>query len=183
MKNFLKIGCVILMLLITTSCSSDLFVPDFLKLYDEDGYIEEFAQAIASQDTTSIKSFFAPSIITEVSEIDEQIKNMCDFINSSKGQLKLIGGPGSMGEVKYGTVIYKTVTACYSYTTEDNTYVLAFSGRLEDKDEPDNIGIHSLRVIKVKEEDVIKNRLAWTFSWKEVESVKGIQLVTDYKYH
>lgn len=72
------------MLLITTSCSSDLFVPDFLKLYDEDGYVEEFAQAIASQDTTSIKSFFAPSIITEVSEIDEQIKNMCDFINAVK---------------------------------------------------------------------------------------------------
>lgn len=182
MRRFLEISCIILMLLITAACSSDMF-PAFLKQYNEKGYVEEFAQAIASQDTTSIKSFFAPNIVAEVIEIDEQIKNMCEFINNSQGQLELRGGPGSTGEVKFGTVIYKTVTAWYSYTAEDDMYLLIFLGMLADEGEPDNIGIHSLCVIKVKDEDKADDRLHWLFAWKEVEAVKGIQILSDYKYH
>lgn len=188
LRKIILLSCIITILFNLTSCSFGAF-EKFVKGYNDEEYVDDFAKAIESsclnKDISEIKKFFAKSVIDDCSDIDEQIKELHNFIDCCQGQgkLKLRGGPGSTGDVVNGTVMKKNVTAWYSLTEQNDIYLLIFSGLLEDKEEPDNIGIHSLRVIKVKEEDVIKNRLAWTFSWKEVESVKGIQLVTDYKYH
>ena len=188
LRKIILLSGIITILFNLTSCSLGAF-EKFVKGYNEEEYVDDFAKTIESscinKDISEIKEFFAESVIDDCSDIDEQIKELHSFIDccQGKGELKRRGGPGSTGEVVNGTVMKKTVTAWYSLTEQNDIYLLIFSGLLEDKEEPKNVGIHSLCVIKVKDEDKDAEKFHTMFTWKEVQSVKGIQLVSDYKYH
>lgn len=97
-----------------------------------------------NDDKESIKNMFAPNIIEQVDELDEQIEDLCEYWQESFVSLSS-GGVRGTGLREYETII-DIVYSSYEIKTTENNYLIAAYWYRRDNTDENNVGIWYLWV-------------------------------------
>lgn len=136
MKKTLLIIIFCSMILMSSGCIKDgdshLARTKMLTLFD---YIEK-------NENEKIKELFSPIIKEDISDMDNKINEMCEFV---KGEYKSITslGLGSSVSYDYGKEV-RTFDMYYIIETSSNEYYFSILWKIKDDYEEKNIGIWSL---------------------------------------
>lgn len=159
---------IVPLMLLLTSCSAPFgstMGNSFLKTNQENESLKRILNSLQSKDKESIKSMFAPNAIAEARDFDEQINALFDFYC---GDIKSWVEKGSSEFVTQEKgKIKKEVYKWYQVDTEYQSYLFIMIECPVDSEQPDNIGIHTLRVIYTA------NQETQFTSWDDI-SIPGI---------
>lgn len=129
-----------------------------------------------SRNQDDIKSFFAPNIVEQVTNFDEQVNNLCNHL---KGDYKSdeYSFPGSEEtSYNYGKQQIRVMFGSYKvYSTEAN-YYFAFYYCSRDDEDKNNVGVWNLLIEEIlNENDIFKGFDTWD-EWKSGTTYRGITL-------
>lgn len=115
---------------------------------------------IEKNEVKKINDLFAPVIREEVGDLDNQIKDMCEFV---KGEHQLVHNLGTGGSISYnyGKEV-RTFDMCYTIENTSNTYSYLILWRIKDDYESKNIGIWSINLEEIIGEKPPTTLEGWT---------------------
>ena len=139
-----------------------------LQHYDSSYYDDRLMQildALQSGNKEMIRSSFSANAIAEAENFDAQLDALFDFYC---GDIKSWAEKGSSEFVTQEKgKIKKEVYKWYQVDTEYQSYLFIMIECPADSEQPDNIGIHTLRVIHTEDKEALFP------SWEEIE-IPGI---------
>lgn len=171
-KIFIKLIILLSNILLLSSC----FI--YLK-EDREGAKKIYDSVINScfnRNSNDIKSFFAPNIVEQVTDLDEQINNLCTYL---KGDYKSdeYQYPGSE-ETSYSYGKQQTLVMFGSYkvySTKVN-YYFCFYYCTRDEEDKNNVGVWNLLIEEIlNDDDKFKGFDTWE-EWKNETKYRGITL-------
>lgn len=169
MKQKLIIMCILLAVTLTaclpsvfqtgddTSHTSDSEKELFNRFYSTDGEQADalFAQIIAaieSQDSETMKAFFAAYVIDAAEDIENDISSLFDFYEGEMTTYKRYG-PGSH-TTKEGSEYTKEIFASYDVTTTTGIYRIAINFCTVDYENANRMGLTSMYIMKAENSDM-----------------------------
>jgi len=116
-----------------------------------DERLKQIIDAINSEDKESLKSMFSKQALDEVEDLDQNMDYLFDIFY---GQVKSMESDGILVSESndYGNDI-KEVKSFYSVETDKQKYLFFILECTVNTEQPDSIGIYSLRVIKAEDEE------------------------------
>ncbi len=110
--------------------------------------LEQVIKAIENKDEKSLKSMFSKRVLEETEDIDSDIEYLFNFVQGDiESWVREAGGVS--GSKYYNRLV--TYRTRFKVTTDKETYIFLILEYPTDKDNPDNVGVYMLQVIK--EED------------------------------
>jgi hypothetical protein len=107
---------------------------------------QEIVDALNKKDQQALRNLFSPNALKEADDIDGGIEYLMDLyqgtIISKEGGFDEGSGGNDHGAKTYD------VASKYDVTTEVDKYVLFFVDRVIDTENPENIGLTTLEIIK-----------------------------------
>lgn len=169
MKQMLIIMCILIAVTLTaclpsvfqtgddTSHTSDSEKELFNRFYSTNGEQADalFAQIIAaieSQDSETMKAFFAAYVIDTAEDIENDISSLFDFYEGEMTTYKR-SGPGSHTS-KEGGEYTKEIFASYDVTTTTGVYRIAINFCTAYSENADRVGLTSMYIIKAEDSDM-----------------------------
>ena len=157
MKRLLLFVTSVVLAFGLTSCSGigrefDLFRNDDA-IADE--YCEEIIDALENQDTDELKSMFSTNVLAEAEDIDGGLAYVMDFYQGETQSVDLYVATSE--SVDHGE---KTIQLMCSVdvTTEEEKYLVFFIYNDVDTENPDNIGLYMLQIMKQSD---VEEQLDW----------------------
>ena len=138
---------VVSVLLILTSCKFAFVDSDSEKAKK---CLEDLLINLQEENTEKTKSLFALNAIIDLENFDEDIFKLFQYFNGNY-ETFISDGLGTFNEVEHGkNKKYYLITS--DVKTTENTYRFAIKWYVEDDFDSENIGIHSLYVIKFEDD-------------------------------
>ena len=128
------------------------------RLYDTDAQtadkrLEQLLTAIEDKDELAIKSMFSKKALIEADDFDESVNYLFEFF---EGQVREKGKSYPAVYEKKEAGIHTKKSLWWNYVQTDKTkYVFIFIEYIENTEDPDIIGLYSLRVIKEEDEEAL----------------------------
>lgn len=114
--------------------------------------LEEIIEAINKEDKDSLKSIFSVQALNEAEDIDGRINYLFDFVQGNIESWETIVHGATNESIDHGSKV-KSSMSWYYVDTEDQKYLLFFVEYTIDTDNPDNIGVYMLQVIKSEDKE------------------------------
>lgn len=152
-----RIGVLLIfILLILSSCTGG--ETGLSRLHDTDGQtadkrLEQLLTAIEGKDKLTIKSMFSKKALSEVDDFDETVNSLFVFFD---GQVQEKGKSYPAVYEKKEAGIHTKKLLWWNYVQTDKfKYVFIFIEHIENTEDPDILGLYTLRVIKEEDEDTL----------------------------
>lgn len=114
---------------------------------------------IEKNENEKIKELFSPIVKEDASDLDDKIKDMCEFVNGEYRSITNLG-LGTSASYDYGEEI-KTLSMFYIIETSSNGYYFSLLWRIKDDCEEKNVGIWSLYLEEKINEEPPTPREQW----------------------
>lgn len=114
----------------------------------ENDTVSALLEAIAARDSEAITALFAENAREEASDFRDDVEELLDYMHEKKFQVEEITVPSSGQSIRYGKVIQQKETVRCEITSEGDAYRLAMRNITKDIEEPKNVGIWSLSIIR-----------------------------------
>ena len=114
----------------------------------ENSTVSDLLEAIAARDSEAITELFAENALEEVSDFNDDVEELLDYIHEENFQVEEITVPSGGQSIRYGNVIQQKETVQCEITSEGNSYRLAMRNVTKDIEESKNVGIWSLSIIR-----------------------------------
>ena len=165
-KRYLLIACVLLSMLLLTSCG--VLLRGFLG-EDRDGRLADKAtndlcSSIKDRDKNAVKNLFSEKVRSEADDIDAQIDKLFAFIDGEVAAWKRRElDPMVKDDVEYGQLSKQEWFWVY-LKTEKDVYAMYLSYYPINDFEPESEGIYSLLVVRAADKDKLEE-------WSEVPGI------------
>ena len=131
----------------------DLFVRCFLPEADiADEFLKIMVGLVETEDSASLRDLFSENTVASCENMDDSIVELVDFWQGDMVSCERYG-PMSHTE-KEGEAYYKEICASYDVVTSSGSYRLAFKLCIVDTEVPENLGLHSVYIIKAEDSDM-----------------------------
>ena len=120
-----------------------------------DDYCEEIIDALENQDTDELKSMFSTSALAEAEDIDEGLAYVMDFYQGETQSVDL--AVATSESVDHGEKTIQLICSV-DVTTEEEDYLVFFVYTDVDTENPDNIGLYMLQIMKQSD---VEEQLDW----------------------
>lgn len=114
----------------------------------ENATVSALLEAIAARDSEAITALFAENAREEVSDFHDDVEELLNYMHEKNFQVEEITVPSSGQSIRYGKVIQQKETVRCEITSEGDAYRLAMRNITKDIEEPKNVGIWSLSIIR-----------------------------------
>lgn len=116
-----------------------------------DACFQNIIKALENRDKEALKKMFSAQALKEATDIDAGIDYITDFY---KGKMIKSENNGIARNDKINNGRKKSELDCmYIVTTDEDTYIVFFIDQVVDTENPDNIGIYMLQVIKESDKE------------------------------
>ena len=169
-KKYLIVALCIAMVASFCSCKYVSMMPRYYRDFDRqiaEETIEQITKAIVRKDKVSLKEMFSKRALNEVDNFDDTLTQFFEIFQCTD-----ISWEDNEGEVltaessnEYGAITRKIET-WYNVSTENQKYIFHFIKWTIDTENPDNVGLYTLRIIRLEDEEK-------QFVW-DVEQSPGI---------
>ena len=158
MKRLLSL-IIATILLSLTSCS---FLPslvsrtDLLNEIDKsdreiaEDILLEILDALENKDSEALKNMLSEEALSEAEDIDEDIGYVLEYYKGNHIDYKG-DTPTSSGKYNNGKCTEYKFSSTFEVITEVDTYMIAVSGRTICDDNPKQVGLHCVQIIKASE--------------------------------
>lgn len=143
---------VILMIYVITICIFCVFLSscELGILYNDDSTVglknlEKFVDCLEQVDKNAIKALFAPNIVKQTNDIDDQIDELFQYYKGTYISDSASGGIGSGDSYEYGIVV-KHLEMLYDIQTTTLNYHIGIQWYTQDDYDENNVGIWSLYI-------------------------------------
>ena len=158
MKRMILIITLTAVIISATACDALLSS----RLYDDfsqqaQAHFEAIIECIETQNAAGLKEMFSPDTRNQVPSLDIQIQQLFAFC-TGKMESFTKSAIGSSKSRDVGSN-YQEVFTTYDFTTRDGNYRMAFLFCSIASENPDNIGLHSVFIIRAENSD--RNRAYW----------------------
>lgn len=118
-----------------------------------DARLEQVIKSIKNKDKDSIKAMFSKHALNEAKDLDERIHYLFTLIEGDIKSWERIGGSVDESD-DHGR---KTIKSRYRYDvyTDQEQYLFSILEYTKDDNNPENVGVYSLKIINVKNEEPI----------------------------
>ncbi len=110
-----------------------------------DAAMKTLVKAIEDEDKEAILSLFSEAASEEAEEIDERAEKLIDLGNGKIDKWERVSGYEDAS--KEENSIVKTKGNKYSVTIDDEEYIFFLVDRIEDSDNPKNVGIYMIQAL------------------------------------
>ena len=114
----------------------------------ENATVSALLEAIAARDSEAITALFAENAREEASDFHDDVEELLNYMHEKNFQVEEITVPSSGQSIRYGKVIQQKETVRCEITSEGDAYRLAMRNITKDIEEPKNVGIWSLSIIR-----------------------------------
>ncbi len=156
MKEFKLIILFVVILVLTTSCSIG---GDRAKMLNEsnekeeaNNTLEEVLNSISEEDKEALKGVFSDQVLENVDNIDEDIEYLFELLRGNVINWEMRTGPQVSETNDHGKKT-KELKTWYDVEIDENNFVIFILEYTVDTEQPENLGIYSLRVVKKEDED------------------------------
>lgn len=156
MKKLIISIILVVSILFLYSCSLGRSRIAMLNKEDEgktaDARFEQVVEAIKDQDKEALKSIFSEEALDETKDIDGGIDYLLGFIQGdikSWENIKWSSGDNADS----GNSVIKEIRSWYKVSTDKNEYLFFLLDYSKDTENPDNVGLYTLRAIKAVDKD------------------------------
>lgn len=115
-----------------------------------DTYFEKIIKSLENKDKEEIKKIFSPQVLKYATNIDGDIDYIMNLYNGKIKSKKF--SYGESDKTNYGKR-EKELKVLYTVETDQDTYIVFFIDKIKDTENPDNVGICMLQIIKKSDED------------------------------
>lgn len=131
-----------------------------------DARLDQVIEAIQNQDKEALRSMFSKQALDEAQDLDGSMDYLFKLF---QGEVKSKKRDGLLASetINYGHNT-KEVKSAYTVETDKQKYIFFFLECTEDTDNPDNVGLYTLRVIKAEDKDK-----EYGLSWQD-KKIAGI---------
>lgn len=155
-----RMGVLLIFILVILSSLSSCTggETDLSRLHDTDGQtadkrLEQLLTAIEDKDELAIESMFSKKALSEVDDFDETVNSLFEFF---EGQVQETGKSYPAVYEKKEAGIHTKKLLWWNYVQTDKfKYVFIFIEHIENTENPDILGLYTLRVIKEEDEDAL----------------------------
>ncbi len=154
MKIKVIIILLIISLLLLSSCSGGPKMQTIIKDNDDkkaDVRFEQVIESIKNKDKEALKEMFSKQSLDESEDIDDKVDYLFEFFQGEVLSWKR-KGPIVDEKNHYGHKV-KESKSFYTVKTDEQEYLFFLLEYTEDTDNPDNVGLYTLRVIKAEDEE------------------------------
>lgn len=116
-----------------------------------DARLEQVIEVIKNQDNEALKAMFSEQALDEAVDIDGRIVYLLDFIQGNIESWKR--DTWSADKSIHDGKTTNMITSWYKVSTDKEDYLFFLLEYSEDTDNPDNVGLYTLRVIKAEDEE------------------------------
>lgn len=124
--------------------------------------MDKVLEAIKNKDKIAFKALFSPKAIAKTEDFDQSIIDLFDYFQGDFVSYNDWGGPATFRGINDdGTGRnWKSIESSYDVETSKQRYRFAIQDFIQDTADTDNVGIHSLYIIKT-EDDTDINFAYW----------------------
>ena len=108
--------------------------------------------AMEEKDGEALKAVFSQDALNNAENIDDEINSLFEFFQGKVVSWDDDAGLGVDEEFKNGLILRRTVFFV-NVTTEEQEYFIYLLEYPIDKEHPNNVGLHTLRVMKMEDEE------------------------------
>jgi len=119
--------------------------------------LEQVINAINSKDREAVKVLFSETALNETDDIDEKIELLFSFVLGTINSWEKSSGPTVFETNHYGKKT-KEVSSYYYVTTDKQEYFFLLRDFPIDTDNPENVGLYMLLVVKAEDREKIYDR-------------------------
>ena len=124
---------------------------------DEEVALENFKKiltAIEENDSQVLKELFAKTTSFEVADLSESINKLMDFVEGKVTSIDDWGGPATYGGINEDGSgrVWKDIESTFDVETTEGKYRFAVQLYTNDTANKDNVGVHSIYVIKAEDD-------------------------------
>ena len=116
-----------------------------------DSRLEEILDAISVNDSDELKNMFSAAALSQVSDFKEQADSLFQKLHGTIESWERTGFTGSTS-IEDGRKTTQNIS-WYDVVTDETAYVFLTIECIEDTENPDNLGLCTLAVVKKSEED------------------------------
>ncbi len=153
MKKVLSIIAGVIMCLFLAACSiadgGSMFFESDTKTANN--YIEKVLNTIESKNYEQLESLFANNCLSEIESFDLSAEELFDYFDAEVISYDDWGG-GEVDTIKEDDSIVKTFWSTLDVKTNKETYRIMMKYITQDTNDTDNIGLHSLYIIRAKDD-------------------------------
>ena len=130
------------------------------RLFNDDGKkadkrLEEIIEFINKKDKNALKEIFSEQALNEASDIDERIDYLFEFVQGEIKSWEVISHGSSTDSIDHDKR-EKTSMSWYYMNTDNQKFLIAFLEWLIDTENPENVGVYMLQVIKAEDKEQFK---------------------------
>jgi len=155
MKKIVAAICIVISALVFSACSL-LDLTKGSNLYDNDDEIayqrlEQVVEAISNKDRAALKAMFSKRALADDNNFNESLDYVFELF---QGSVKTVTnyGPGASEDIDGNGHVTKELTSWHRVNTDKQKYIFFLVEYIKDDNNPDNVGLYTLRVIKAKDE-------------------------------
>ena len=112
--------------------------------------LEEIIEALEKEDEEALKDMFSSNALKQANEIDSGIEYVMNFY---EGKVISIEGSLESSDSKNNGEVKSELKGFYIVTTDKDEYIVFFIDQLVNTQNPDNVGLYMLQIIKLEDRD------------------------------
>ncbi len=117
-----------------------------------DERLEQVLHALQQQDRAGLKAMFSQTALSQAEDFDGCMDYLFSFFEGNVISWESSGGPGVVEDIDMGK-IRKKFTSWYYIKTDRQSYIFFLVEYVSDDKNPENVGLHTLRVILQEDEE------------------------------
>lgn len=145
----MKKGMILMLLLTLLSLTGCRYLDTGSDLAEQT--LEQLIQAVEAKDAAAVKAMFAPAVIDNTDNLDQQVSDLLDFCTGELTDYQRYGPSTHMS--RCATARTKYVQASFDLTTTAGEYRIALRICVIDSENPENVGITALHIIRRENSD------------------------------
>ena len=120
-----------------------------------DDLFQQVIDAIKNKDKVALKALFSKNALNNAVDLDKSVDTLLGFIEGEISTwVNPDGGPGASESINYGHIT-KELFLYYNVNTDTQKYFFLVDFYPIDTDHPDNVGIYTIMLSKVEDEDTV----------------------------
>lgn len=147
---------VIASMLLFSSCSLEGSRTEMLNNDNDeqkaDSRLEQIILAINTKDKNSLKTIFSVKALNEAENLDEHMDYLFNFVQDNIESWEPIVHGATTESINHGNRTKKS-SSWYYVNTGEQKYLFFFLECITDTDNPDNVGVYMLQVIKAEDKE------------------------------
>lgn len=114
--------------------------------------LEKAIDAIETHDKMALKKMFSKQALTEADNLDENMDYLFELFHGKVEPIDETVGPAVFETIDHGHIT-KEFQVWHNVHTDEQEYIFVLIFYTENTDQPDHVGLYSLRVIKSEDQE------------------------------